>query len=192
MPSPKIQSVKPRLKEEYDSKFRAQLQKDLKLDNIHQVPSVEKITLNIGMGRNKDDKRAFEVAENTLTKISGQKPVETMAKKSIANFKLREGQRIGLKVTLRGAKMYEFLDRLINVVLPRVRDFRGVSTKSFDPQGNYSMGIDEQSVFPELGFADVSMLHGLQVSIVTSTNNKEHAYALLKSFGMPFDDKEKK
>ena len=191
MPSTKTQSVKPRLKEEYDSKLRAQLQKELKLDNIHEVPSVEKITLNIGMGRNKEDKRAFEVAENTLTKITGQKPVETMAKKSIANFKLREGQRIGLKVTLRGAKMYEFLDRLINVVLPRVRDFRGVSVKAFDPQGNYSLGIDEQSVFPELGFADVSMLHGLQVSIVTSTNNRDHAYALLKSFGMPFETENK-
>lgn len=191
MPSSKIQSIKPRLKGEYDSKIRADLKKELKLDNIHEVPSVEKVTINIGLGRNKDDKRAFEVAENTLTKITGQRPVETMAKKSIANFKLREGQRIGLKVTLRGAKMYEFMDRLINVVLPRVRDFRGVSAKSFDPQGNYSLGIDEQSVFPELGFADVSMLHGLQVSIVTSTNNRDHAYALLKSFGMPFDKEEK-
>ena len=149
------------------------------------------MVINVGLGRSKEDKRAFEVAENTLAKITGQRPVPTIAKKSIANFKLREGQKIGMKVTLRGARMYEFLDRMINVVLPRVRDFHGVSPKSFDPQGNFSLGFSEQSVFPELGFADVSTLHGMQVSIVTDTDNRDYAYALLESFGMPFE-KEKK
>jgi len=183
--------TKAKLKSEYDSKLRAQLKKDLKLDNIHQVPTIEKVVVNVGIGRNKEDKRAFEIAENTLAKITGQKPVFTVAKKSIANFKLREGQRIGMKVTLRGAKMFEFLDRVINIVLPRVRDFRGVSTKSFDKSGNYSIGFVEQSVFPELDYSDVATLHGLQLIIVTSTNNKEHAYALLAGMGMPFQKEDK-
>lgn len=184
-------ATKPRLKAEYDSKLRAQLKKELKLDNIHEVPTIEKIIVNVGLGRNKEDKRAFEIAEGTLTKITGQKPVFTVAKKSIANFKLREGQRIGMKVTLRGAKMYEFLDRVINIVLPRVRDFRGVSNKAFDMSGNYSIGFVEQSVFPELDYNDVASLHGLQVVIVTSTNNRDHAQALLLSMGMPFEKENK-
>lgn len=184
-------TTKPRLKTEYDSKLRVQLQKELKLENIHQVPAVEKIIVNVGLGRNKEDKRAFEIAEGTLTKITGQKPVFTVAKKSIANFKLREGQRIGMKVTLRGAKMYEFLDRVINIVLPRVRDFRGVPNKAFDKSGNYSIGFVEQSVFPELDYNDVATLHGLQMVIVTSTNNRDHAHALLSSMGMPFEKETK-
>ncbi len=184
-------TTKPRLKEEYDTKLRAQLKSNLKLDNIHQVPTVEKIIVNIGLGRTKEDKRAFEVAEGTLTKITGQKPVYTVAKKSIANFKLREGQRIGMKVTLRGARMYEFLDRVINIVLPRVRDFHGVSLRAFDKSGNYNIGIVEQSVFPELNYNDVATLHGLQITIVTTANDKEHAFALLKGMGMPFEKERK-
>ncbi len=182
---------KPKLKQEYDSKLRSELKKELKLDNIHQVPGIEKVIVNVGLGRSKEDKRAFEIAEGTLTKITGQKPVFTVAKKSIANFKLREGQRIGMKVTLRGAKMYEFLDRMINIVIPRVRDFHGVSPKAFDKSGNYSIGFVEQSVFPELDYNDVATLHGLQVTIVTTTNNRDHAYALLASMGMPFEKERK-
>src|SRR4051812_9756572 len=130
-----------RLKQDFRTKYAAELQKELSLKNPHQVPTIEKIVLNIGMGRAKDDKRAFEVATNTLTKITGQKPIETFARMSIATFKLREGNKVGLKVTLRGDRMYEFLDRLINVVLPRLRDFHGVSNKAFDRQGNYSIGL---------------------------------------------------
>ncbi len=186
-----VAPAKPRLKEAYTTKLRAQLRSDLKLDNIHQVPAIEKIIVNVGLGRVKEDKRALEVAETTLLKITGQKPVYTVARKSIANFKLREGQKIGAKVTLRGAKMYEFLDRVINVVLPRVRDFRGVPLKAFDKSGNYSIGFVEQTVFPELDYGDSATLHGLQVVIVTSTNNKDHAYALLSSMGMPFEKERK-
>lgn len=191
MAETKVKTMKPRLKAEYDDKLRAQLQKELGLKNINQVPEVEKIIVNVGLGRNKEDKRAFEIAENTLAKITGQKPVATLAKQSISNFKLREGQKVGMKVTLRGANMYEFLDRVINVVLPRVRDFHGVSTEAFDKSGNYSLGFQEQSVFPELGFNDIVVLHGLQVVIVTSGENRDHSIALLKALGMPFE-KEKK
>ena len=180
-------ATKPRLKDEYDSKLRAGLMKELKLDNLHQVPSVEKIVVNVGLGRTKEDKKSFEIAERTLMRITGQKPVYTVAKKSNANFKLREGQKVGMMVTLRGNNMYEFLDRVINIVLPRVRDFHGVARKSFDSTGNFSIGFVEQSVFPELDFEDVATLHGLQVVIVTTTNNSDHAYALLAGMGMPFE-----
>jgi large subunit ribosomal protein L5 len=143
------------------------------------------------LGRAKDDKRAFEVATNTLQKITGQKPIETFAKVSIATFKLREGNKIGLKVTLRGERMYEFLDRLINVVLPRLRDFHGVSKKAFDKQGNYSIGITEQSIFPELSFEETTTSHGMQVIIVTTATSAEHGRALLTKFGMPFEKESK-
>lgn len=176
----------PRLRSLYDTKFAPELAKELGYKNVHQLPKLEKIVLNIGLGRSKDDKKMFEVAENTLAKITGQKPVETFAKLSIASFKLREGNKIGLKVTLRGDRMYEFLDRFINVVLPRLRDFHGVSNKAFDKQGNYSIGIKEQSIFPELSFEETTTAHGLQVIIVTNTEDKNAAKALLTKFGMPF------
>jgi large subunit ribosomal protein L5 len=180
-----------RLKQDFRTKYAAELQKELSLKNPHQVPTIEKIVLNIGMGRAKDDKRAFEVATNTLTKITGQKPIETFARMSIATFKLREGNKVGLKVTLRGDRMYEFLDRLINVVLPRLRDFHGVSNKAFDRQGNYSIGLTEQSIFPELSFEETTTAHGMQVIIVTTTKEPAHAKALLTKFGMPFEKEQK-
>ncbi len=181
----------PVLKDEFKSKMIPQLQKDLKLDNINQVPKLEKIVLNVGLGRDKENKRIFEVAANTLRKITGQEPVETFAKKSIAGFKLREGQRIGVKVTLRGNQMYEFYDRLVNIVMPRLRDFHGIRIKSIDASGNISVGLPDQSVFPELSYEDTATLHGLEVIIVTSANNKEGAKALLTSLGMPFEKENK-
>lgn len=180
-----------RLREAYKTKFVAELQKELGLENVHQVPRLEKITINVGLGKAKDDKRVFEAAANTLTKITGQKPVETVAKKSIAGFKLREGNKIGLKVTLRGDRMYEFLDRLITLVLPRLRDFHGVSAKAFDRQGNYSIGLVDQSVFPELSFEDTTVAHGLQVVFTISGGNPAHSRALLEKFGMPFEKENK-
>lgn len=175
-----------RLRAQYSTQFAAELQKELGLKNPHQVPRLEKIVVNSGLGRAKDDKKVIEVATNTLTKITGQAPVETIAKNSIAGFKLREGNKIGLKVTLRGDRMYEFMDRLISLVLPRLRDFHGVSIKAFDRQGNYSLGFTDQSVFPELSFDETTTPHGLQVVFVIRSEEKEHARALLEKFGMPF------
>lgn len=181
----------PRLKHLYQTEYVKDLQKELKLKNVNQVPRLEKIVVNVGLGRAKDDKKVIEVATNTLKKITGQQPVETVAKKSIAGFKLREGNKIGIKVTLRDQRMYEFLDRLINVVLPRLRDFHGVSLKSFDASGNYSIGLTEQSVFPELSFDETTTLHGLQVSFVVQAQEPEHSKALLQKFGMPFEKEAK-
>ncbi len=181
----------PRLKQEYLDKYVAELQKELKLNNVNQVPKLEKIVLNVGLGRSKDDKSMFEVAENTLTKITGQKPIATYAKMSIATFKLREGNKIGLKVTLRDERMYEFLDRLINIVLPRLRDFHGVKAGAFDKQGNYSIGLTEQSIFPELSFEETTKPHGMQIVIVTKSQNQADVKALLTKFGMPFEKENK-
>jgi large subunit ribosomal protein L5 len=181
----------PRLKKLYNDTYASELKSELDLKNFHQVPKLEKIVLNVGLGRAKDDKRMFEVANNTIEKITGQKPVETYAKLSIATFKLREGNKIGLKVTLRGDRMYEFMDRLINIVLPRLRDFHGVSLKAFDKQGNYSIGMTEQSVFPELSFEETTTAHGLQISFVTNAGSPENAKALLTKFGMPFQKENK-
>ncbi len=186
-----LQLTQPRLKSQYHQQFIAELQKELKLDNIHQVPQLEKIVINIGLGRAKDDKRLMEVATTTLRKISGQQPIQTTAKVSIASFKLREGNKIGLKTTLRGDKMYEFLDRLINIVLPRLRDFHGVSSKAFDKQGNYSIGLNDQTVFPEITFEDSPITHGLQVVCVIKSEKAEDSKALLAKFGMPFEKSNK-
>jgi large subunit ribosomal protein L5 len=176
-----------RLKQLYTDSYVKELTSELKLGNVNQVPRIEKIVLNIGLGRAKDDKKLIEVAGNTLAKISGQKPIDTTAKQSIAGFKLREGNKIGLKVTLRGERMYEFLDRFINVVLPRLRDFHGVSTKAFDKSGNYSVGLSDQSVFPELSFEETTTTHGLQVIIVIANGSPSASKALLEKFGMPFE-----
>lgn len=181
-----------RLRGDYSTKFAAELQKELGLANAHQVPKLEKITVNIGLGRAKDDKKIMEVASNTLRKVTGQEPIQTIAKKSIAGFKLRDGNKIGLKVTLRGDKMYEFLDRLVTIVLPRLRDFRGVSLKAFDKQGNYSLGLTDQSVFPELTFEETTTAHGMQAVFTIKAQSPEHAQALLTKFGMPFEKKESK
>ena len=182
----------PALLEQYRSEIRAKLVKDLGLANIHQAPKLEKIVVNVGLGKAKDDKKMFEVAQNTLRKITGQQPVITEARLSIATFKLREGNKVGMMVTLRGDKMYEFLDRIINLILPRLRDFHGVSAKSFDSSGNYSIVFKEQSVFPELTFEETTTLHGLQMTIVIDSQDKEHSRALLTEFGMPFEKKEVK
>jgi len=175
----------------YNTQFVAELQKELGLTNIHQVPKLEKIVVNIGLGRAKDDKRLMEIAANTLRKVTGQQPVETVAKNSIAGFKLREGNKIGLKVTLRGDRMYEFMDRIITIVLPRLRDFHGVSAKAFDTQGNFSLGLTDQSVFPELTFEETTTPHGLQAVFVMKCQDKAHARALLEKFGMPFEKENK-
>ncbi|HSX44737.1 MAG TPA: 50S ribosomal protein L5 [Candidatus Saccharimonadales bacterium] len=176
-----------RLKQLYFEQYRQELLKELGLKNIYEVPQLEKIVLNVGLGKAKDDKRAFEAASTTLRKITAQQPIETIAKQSIAAFKLREGNKIGLKVTLRGERMYEFLDRLINLVMPRLRDFHGVSNRAFDKSGNYSLGIPDQSVFPELTFEETTMSHGLQVVFVINSQSPAHAKALLTKFGMPFE-----
>lgn len=191
MASKKDTSIKtimmPRLRVVYNNKFVAELKDELGLSNVNQVPKLEKIIVSVGTGKFKDDKKKVETAINTLTKITGQKPVEVWAKKSIATFKIRKGlNKIGVKVTLRGNRMYEFLDRFISMVLPRIRDFHGVSNKSFDKSGNYSVGIEEQSVFPELSFEETSTAHGLQVTFVFKQSNPEQSKALLTKFGVPF------
>ena len=180
-----------RLKHEYQGKYIAELQKELGLTNIMQVPKLEKIVVNIGLGKSKDDKKMIEVATNTLTKVTGQKPVETFAKTSIAGFKLREGNKIGLKVTLRGDYMFEFMDRLINIVLPRLRDFHGVKATAFDKSGNFSLGLNDQSVFPELTFEETTTVHGMQAVFVIKAQEPAHARALLEKFGMPFEKEAK-
>ncbi|MEI7674181.1 MAG: 50S ribosomal protein L5 [bacterium] len=183
----KITTYVPRLKTDYNDKYVAELKKELNISNVHQVPVLKKIVLNVGLGRAMDDKKLMEIATNTITKITGQHPVQTSAKKSIAGFKLREGNKIGLKVTLRGDKMYEFIDRLVTVVLPRLRDFHGVSLKSFDAQGNYSLGMTDQSVFPELSFEETNTPHGLQIVFNIKCMNKTDSKALLTKFGLPFE-----
>ncbi|HVS58846.1 MAG TPA: 50S ribosomal protein L5 [Candidatus Saccharimonadales bacterium] len=180
-----------RLRAAYSANIVKELEKELGLANVHQVPRLEKIVINVGLGKAKDEKRIIEAAENTLRKITGQQPVETVAKQSIAGFKLREGNKIGLKVTLRGDKMYEFMDRLITVVLPRLRDFHGVSAKAFDRQGNFSLGMIDQSVFPELTFDETTVSHGLQAVFVIKCQEPAHARALLEKFGMPFEKENK-
>lgn len=184
-------STKARLRDQYNNQIAKELQKELELKNFHQVPRLEKIVINVGLGRAKDDKRAMEVATNTLVKITGQQPMQTTAKKSIAGFKLREGNKIGLKVTLRGDRMYEFADRLINIVLPRLRDFHGVSAKAFDKGGNYSLGMTDQSTFPELTFEETTTPHGIQINFVINSEGPAHSRALLEKFGIPFEKENK-
>jgi large subunit ribosomal protein L5 len=176
-----------RLKGLYLDEWSKELKDELKLANINQVPRLEKIVINAGLGRAKDDKKILDVAANTIRKITGQQPVETIARMSIASFKLREGNKIGLKVTLRGERMYEFADRFINIVLPRLRDFHGVPEKAFDKQGNYSIGLSDQSVFPELTYEDTATPHGLQIVLVFNSIKPEHTRALLEKMGMPFE-----
>ena len=189
--SVKTTSYTPRLKSLYRDKYAQELKDELKLSNVNEAPRLRKIVINTGVGRAKDEKKLLEVAANTLRKISAQAPIETTAKVSIASFKLREGSKIGLKVTLRGDRMYEFADRLINLVLPRLRDFHGVSVKSFDRQGNYSLGLSDQSVFPELAFEDTATPHGLQVVFVIEGGNPEYSRALLEKLGLPFEKENK-
>jgi large subunit ribosomal protein L5 len=176
----------PRLKTLYDEELRPRLKDELELDSIMQAPRIEKITLNMGVGEAKTDAKTLDAAIEELSTIAGQRAQVRRARKSIAQFKIREGMPIGAKVTLRGARMYEFLDRLISIALPRIRDFRGLNPNSFDGRGNYSLGIREQIIFPEINYDDIQQVRGLDVTITTTAENDEHARALLTALGMPF------
>ncbi|MBW3593429.1 MAG: 50S ribosomal protein L5 [Actinobacteria bacterium] len=176
----------PRLKQRYEQEARARLKEDLGLGSVMQVPRIEKITLNMGVGEAKTNARALDAAIEELTLIAGQRAQMRRAKKSIAGFKIREGMPLGAKVTLRGARMYEFLDRLVSIALPRIRDFRGLSPQSFDGRGNYSLGVREQIIFPEINYDDVDTIRGLDVSITTTAKTDEEGLALLRELGLPF------
>lgn len=176
----------PRLKTKYQDEIAPKLKDDLGLDNPMQVPTLEKIVLNMGLGEAVQNKKAVDEAMDELGLISGQKPRINKARKSIANFKVREGMPIGVSVTLRGARMWEFFDRLLSVAIPRVRDFRGLNPKAFDGHGNYSVGASEQLIFPEIDFDRVTTTRGLNITIVTTANDDEHGKALLDGFGFPF------
>ena len=175
-----------RLRDTYESDIKVAMIKKFGYKNVMQVPRLEKIVLNMGVGDARENAKVLESAVKDLTEISGQKPVITKAKKSVANFKLREGMPIGCKVTLRGERMYEFADRLINLALPRVRDFRGVSADSFDGRGNYALGIKEQIIFPEIEYDKVDKVRGMDIIFVTTARTDEEARELLRLFGMPF------
>jgi large subunit ribosomal protein L5 len=176
----------PRLKQLYADELREWLKDELGLTSIMQVPRIEKITLNMGVGDAKTEAKALDSAIEELTTIAGQRAQVRRARRSIAGFKLREGMPIGAKVTLRGDRMYEFLDRLVSIALPRIRDFRGLSPKSFDGRGNYSIGIREQLIFPEINYDDIAAIRGLDVAITTTAESDEHALALLRALGLPF------
>jgi len=175
-----------RLRDHYNASVRKSLQEEFNYANPMQIPRLTKIVLNMGVGEGTQDRKKVEAAVGDMTLIAGQKPVVTRAKKSIAGFKLREGMAIGCKVTLRRERMYEFLDRLVNITLPRVRDFRGLSKKSFDGRGNFAMGIKEQIIFPEISYDKVDQIRGLDIVICTTATNDSEAQALLKAFDMPF------
>ncbi len=179
----------PRMKRLYDEKIRQQLIEQFGYKNALEVPKIEKIVINMGVGEATQDKKRVDAAAAEMMAIAGQKPVVTKAKKSIAQFKLREGMPIGCKVTLRRERMYEFLDRLITIALPRVRDFRGVNPKSFDGRGNYALGLKEQIVFPEINYDRIDKVRGMDVIITTTANTDDEARELLRAFGMPFTDR---
>ena len=178
------------LKEKYVNEIVPELVKELGYGNVMQVPEVEKITLNMGVGESVTDKKAIEKAQADLESITGQRPLATKAKKSVATYKLREGFPIGCKVTLRKSRMYDFLDRLVNIALPRIRDFRGLNKKSFDGNGNYSIGIKEQIIFPEIDYDNIDKIRGLDITITTTAKTDEEALALLKTFNFPIKDKQ--
>ena len=182
----------PRLKGFYNETVRSKLTQQFGFKNPHQVPQLEKIVLNVGVGEAIKQPKALDSVVDELARITGQQPVRKKAKKSIAKFGLRQGQEIGAAVTLRGARMWEFLDRFISVAIPRVRDFRGISTRSFDGRGNYSLGVKEQMIFPEINYDEIESIHGMDITFVTSTNRDDVAFALLKELGLPFRTDEKK
>jgi len=182
----------PRLKEFYHATVRPRLSQQFGFTNPHEVPQLEKIVLNVGVGEAIKQPKALDSVVDELATITGQQPVRKKAKKSIANFGLRQGQEIGAAVTLRGARMWEFLDRFISIAIPRIRDFRGLGTRSFDGRGNYSLGIKEQMIFPEINYDEIESIHGMDITFVTSTTRDDQAFALLKELGMPFRTDEKK
>ena len=175
-----------RLAEEFKSNIKPKLMERFKYNNIHQIPKITKIILNMGIGEAKDDPKILDKAQEELTLISGQKAIKTKSKKAISNFKIREGMALGVSVTLRNSMMYEFLDRLINIAIPRIRDFRGLNSKSFDKNGNFSMGIKEQIIFPEINYDKVDKVRGMNITICTSADSDLEAQELLKNFNMPF------
>jgi large subunit ribosomal protein L5 len=179
-------SYAPRLKTLFEQELRDRLKEELELSSVMEVPRIEKITLNMGVGEAKTDAKQLDAALEELTIIAGQRAQVRRAKKSVAQFKIREGMPIGARVTLRGARMYEFLDRLVSIALPRIRDFRGLSPRSFDGRGNYSLGIREQIIFPEINYDDIQQVRGLDVAITTSAKTDDQALALLRELGMPF------
>ena len=179
-----------RLQEQYNSEISKNLFKKLNYKNIHEVPKISKIVLNLGLGEAKDDAKIIDKAQEELSLIAGQKAIKTKAKKAIAGFKIRAGMPLGVSVTLRNKIMYEFLDRLINIAIPRIRDFRGLETNSFDGNGNYSFGVKEQIIFPEINYDKIDKVRGLNITICTNANNNEDALELLKNFNMPFKGKE--
>ena len=176
-----------RLKEMYKEKVYPALKEQFNYDNVMMIPKLEKVTLNMGLGEAKENAKLLEGAVNEIALITGQRPVVTKARKSIANFKVRQGMPVGAKVTLRGDSMYEFIDKLFNIALPRVRDFKGVSKNSFDGRGNYSMGIKEQLIFPEINYDKVDTIKGMNIVFTTTAKTDEEAYALLEMLGMPFE-----
>ena len=178
-----------RIKAFYDKEVVTALMKQFKYKNVNMVPKLVKITINSGLGDVKDNSKSVQLAQEELKLIAGQKPVLTAAKKSVANFKIREGMSVGMKVTLRGTRMYEFFDKFVSIALPRVRDFRGVSTKSFDGRGNYSMGVKEQLIFPEISYDQVEKIRGFDICFTTTAKTDEEARELLKLLGMPFATK---
>jgi large subunit ribosomal protein L5 len=178
--------MQPELLTHYKEKVVDHLRKTLELENVHQVPRLEKIVLNCSVGKEPDRKQAIEDAVKEISLITGQKPVITLSKKAIANFKLREGEAIGVKVTLRGRRMYDFMMRLVKTAIPRIRDFRGVTPRAFDGRGNYTLGVAEQSIFPEIELDKIKRSLGFDVTFVTSTNNDDHAREMLRAMGMPF------
>lgn len=184
----------PRLKTLYNDEIVKNLEKDLNIDNVNKLPKLEKVIISCGVGKKREDKHFTETVALTLEKIAGQAPTSRLAKKSIASFKIRKGMGapVGYLTTLRNDKMYEFVDRFINIALPHVRDFHGVPSKSFDEQGNYSVGLKEQTVFPEITFEDASVLHGLEITFIIKNGSKEASRKLLEAFGMPFEKKENK
>jgi large subunit ribosomal protein L5 len=181
-----IQSTAPRVQKIYRGEVKSKLKEEFGYDNVMQIPKIEKIAVNVGMGESLNNKNAIEAMAGDLTLITGQKPVVTKAKISIANFSLREGMRIGLRVTLRSKRMWDFWDRLVNLSLPRIRDFRGLSRNSFDGHGNYNLGITEHIIFPEIDYGKVDKIRGFQITIVTSAKNDQEGLRLLQLLGMPF------
>jgi large subunit ribosomal protein L5 len=175
-----------RLKKLFNEKLVPELKTKLELDNTMQVPRILKITINMGVGEAVADKKVMDAATADMAKITGQKPAVTKAKKSVATFKVRDGQAIGCKVTLRGDRMYEFLDRLVSIAIPRIRDFRGISTRSFDGRGNYSLGVKEQIIFPEIQYDQIDQIRGMDITISTSATDDKHGRALLEAFNFPF------
>lgn len=180
---------KSRYQERFESEIVPQLKKDLELSTVMAVPKLEKIVINMGVGEVREDAKLLDTAMQDLATISGQRPIATRAKKSISNFKIREGLKIGTKVTLRGRRMYDFLDRFINIAVPRIRDFRGFSPKAFDGRGNYSIGLREQVIFPEIEYDKIDRVRGMDITIVTTAGDDRMGFALLRAFGMPFSER---